>query len=70
MDRMTMNDAMDEVFNRRHAPRGMDDSDRNIMSELRHEPCFAHCETCGACIEATDAFSIEDGTYNYFCEDC
>lgn len=40
MDRMTMNDRMDALMN--PAPRGLDDSDRNIMADLAgegDEPC-------------------------------
>ena len=46
MDRMTMNDTMDEVFNRRHAPRQLDDSERNQLADLAgeaDEPCY-FCE--------------------------
>jgi hypothetical protein len=73
MDRMTMNERMDGLMNdiaRAAQPPPLDDSARNQLAELRHEPCFAHCESCGACIEETDAFSIADGTYDYFCEEC
>ena len=51
MDRMGMNDACDEVFNRRHRPIELSDSDRNIMADLQHEACEGHCIDCGACIE-------------------
>ena len=27
----------------------MNDSDRNILRSLRHEPCEAHCTECNAC---------------------
>lgn len=43
-DRMTMNDRMDALMN--PAPRGLDDSDRNIMRDLAgeaDEPCH-FCE--------------------------
>lgn len=35
-------------WNNYHPPR-MDDSDRNILAGLRHEPCEAHCSECGRC---------------------
>jgi hypothetical protein len=71
MDRMDMNDLMDREMDKL-VPRArqLDDSERNQLAELRHEPCFAHCEDCGRCIEEGDAFSIADGTHDYFCEDC
>lgn len=46
MTRMLMNDRMDEVFNARHAPRALDDTDRNILADLAgeaDEPCAAGC---------------------------
>ena len=48
--RMTMNERCDEVFNRRSAPMGLCDSDRNIMASMRHEACESHCEDCGDCL--------------------
>lgn len=65
-----MDKPMDRVEHRRNAPRQLDDSERNQLAALRHDPCFAHCEGCGRCIEESDAFSVADGTHDYYCEDC
>jgi len=65
---METNDLMDEVFNRRHTTQGMCDSDRNIMFDLAHESCEAHCEDCGQCVpHGVDPITI--GEHDY-CDDC
>jgi hypothetical protein len=40
----------------------MDDSDRNILASLRHEPCEGHCPDCGACFTEDDDLTR--------CDDC
>ena len=50
MDRMTMNEKCDELMNPKPVY-GMNDSDANIMAELRHEACEGHCPDCEHCFE-------------------
>ena len=45
----------------------MSDSDRNIMRELQHEPCEAHCEDCGACMMEDPRERADELV---LCEDC
>lgn len=58
----------------------MNDSDRNILASLRHEPCEAHCDECGRCdweptgptttahIEMTE---VDNGhSITTYCPDC
>ena len=46
----------EEFYDKEHgtrtalAPKGMSDSDRNIMASMAHEGCEAHCDDCGVCI--------------------
>lgn len=56
---MTMNDAMDEVFNRRHAPRQLDDSERNQLSDLAGE-ADEPCAICGEPVRP----SLRGGLHN------
>ena len=63
-DRMTMNDQMDAVFTARYATQTLSDSDKNIMADLAHEACEAHCAECGVCIFEPSA---AEGTV---CVDC
>lgn len=70
-----MNDAMDEVFNRRNAPRALDDSDRNILADLAgegDEPCFV-CDTPVRPRPVSpmhDDFEFKTVTGEPLCEDC
>jgi hypothetical protein len=61
VDRMSMNEKCDEIVNARRHARGLSDSDRNIMAELRHEHCERHCVGCGGCISSPEA---------RYCDDC
>lgn len=72
MSRMSMNDAMDREFDKLVAPRQLDDSERNQLAELRHEPCEDHCTECGACDwRPTGPFSDEKVPIaNGLCPDC
>lgn len=65
MNRMKMNDAMDEVFTARYRSRTLSDSDRNIMADLAHEACEFHCDGCDACCTEDEL----DATYGT-CEMC
>ena len=47
--------------------RQLDDSDRNILRELQHEPCEWHCEGCDCCDEGQNAYLIDGAP---FCDDC
>ncbi len=64
---MTPTEFFDKENGTRHAlaPRGMSDSDRNIMADLAHEACEFHCEDCNACL-TEDELDPDHGT----CEDC
>jgi hypothetical protein len=70
MNRMTMNDTMDEVFNRRHRPLNLGDSDRNRLAELRHEACDGHCVDCGDCIEPEFTDFVFEASDQPFCWEC
>ena len=66
--RMDMNDLCDRIMNERSAPRALDDSDRNILASLAHEPCEAHCVDCGGCVPYGDAYiTINEDNY---CQEC
>ena len=75
MSRMTTNDAMDAVFNARNAPRGLDDSDRNILADLAgeaDEPC-ARCDTPvrpSPTGPTTHGWDFETADGDPLCEDC
>lgn len=56
-----MNEKCDEIVNARRLARGLSDSDRNIMAELRHEACELHCVECDDCITDPKA---------RYCDDC
>lgn len=44
-----MDKPMDRAEHIRNQPRQLDDSARNQLAGLRHEPCEEHCTVCGAC---------------------
>lgn len=66
-----MDKPMDRAEHIRNRPRQLDDSDRNILAELRHEGCEWHCRDCGRCIQIEDAFSIpDDDPDERLCDEC
>ena len=56
--------------------RALDDSERNQLTELRHEPCEHHCDECGRCDweptgpTSTRTIPMVEHEASVYCPDC